>query len=414
MRSSSGTRGTVLRWPTFCAMRHSASMVRHHHERLDGSGYPDALRGEEIPLGARIIAVADTFDAITSERPYRHASAHKKAIDILRAEAAAGLDPDVVRAFCGHYAGRTPIAMSSFVVGLPERAISWLSGSAGAVATATKVAAVAALVGGAALTSSTIGAAAPRHRTSPPRPRLAAAVLPAHALIADSGAGSRPLAAPVPHHARAVSRRRHVRSVPAARPAVPAASTPVPAATVPVAAAAAPVAAASPKSTPVQGAPVAATPPVPQGSTGTGTTGSTEAASPTKKQERHEALAALAALVAERHAEVLAARAAVGEKHSAVEDFKVTLEDRRAKLAAAQAKGNAHPAKLEEEVTKGEEHLAGLEEDARKSEEHLTVLEGEQAKSEERLAKLEAQDAKAEEAEAAASTESAPTKAAKK
>ena len=97
-----------------------ASIVRHHHERMDGSGYPDALRGDEIPLGARIIAVADTFDAITSERPYRHASAHKKAIDILRAEAAAGLDPDVVRAFCGHYAGRTPIAMSSFVVGLPD------------------------------------------------------------------------------------------------------------------------------------------------------------------------------------------------------------------------------------------------------------------------------------------------------
>ena len=49
------------------------AIVRHHHERIDGSGYPDRLRGEEIPLGARIIAVADTFDALTSARPYREA-----------------------------------------------------------------------------------------------------------------------------------------------------------------------------------------------------------------------------------------------------------------------------------------------------------------------------------------------------
>jgi len=60
------------------------SMVRHHHERIDGTGYPDCLSGEEIPLGARIIAVADTFDAITSARPYRLASPHKRAIDILK------------------------------------------------------------------------------------------------------------------------------------------------------------------------------------------------------------------------------------------------------------------------------------------------------------------------------------------
>jgi putative two-component system response regulator len=51
------------------------SMVRHHHERYDGRGYPDGLRGEEIPIGARILAVADTYDAMTSERPYRRAMA---------------------------------------------------------------------------------------------------------------------------------------------------------------------------------------------------------------------------------------------------------------------------------------------------------------------------------------------------
>ncbi len=133
------------------------SMVRHHHERLDGTGYPDRISGEEIPLGARIIAVADTFDAITSGRPYRPASAHRKAIQILREEAGTRLDPDVVRAFCGHYAGRAPIALSSVVSSAPERVAAWLGSSVGSVASAAKVAAVAALVGSVAATSATFG-----------------------------------------------------------------------------------------------------------------------------------------------------------------------------------------------------------------------------------------------------------------
>jgi hypothetical protein len=141
-------------------------MIRYHHERLDGSGYPDGLRGSEIPLGARIIAVADTFDAITSARPYRAASPHRKAIDILHAEAGSRLDADVVRAFCGHYAGRGPVALLSFLLSLPERLLSWLTASAGTLATVAKVAAVAAIVGGAAATSATLGiatAARPSH-----------------------------------------------------------------------------------------------------------------------------------------------------------------------------------------------------------------------------------------------------------
>jgi len=59
-------------------------MVRHHHERWDGSGYPDGLRGEEIPLEARILAVADAFDAMTTDRPYRSAMPAHKAIEMLR------------------------------------------------------------------------------------------------------------------------------------------------------------------------------------------------------------------------------------------------------------------------------------------------------------------------------------------
>ncbi len=85
-------------------------MIRHHHERLDGSGYPDGLAGRAIPLGARIISVADTFDAITSARPYRPASPQKRAIDILRGDAGSRLDPVVVRAFCDGYSGRRPLA----------------------------------------------------------------------------------------------------------------------------------------------------------------------------------------------------------------------------------------------------------------------------------------------------------------
>lgn len=82
-------------------------MVRHHHERLDGSGYPDNLAGDDISIGARVLAVADTFDAASSLRPYRAARKHKVALDILTQEARAGrLDPVVVDAFIRYYSGR--------------------------------------------------------------------------------------------------------------------------------------------------------------------------------------------------------------------------------------------------------------------------------------------------------------------
>ncbi|MBV9839475.1 MAG: HD-GYP domain-containing protein [Solirubrobacterales bacterium] len=98
-----------------------ASIVRHHHERLDGTGYPDRLAGEQIPLGARIIAVADTFDAITSARPYRSAKPHKAALDILRSEAGTQLDPDAVHAFCSVYFGRRPLAVWALASNLLQR-----------------------------------------------------------------------------------------------------------------------------------------------------------------------------------------------------------------------------------------------------------------------------------------------------
>src|SRR5947209_4029203 len=102
-------------------------MVLHHHERLDGTGYPSGLAGEQIPLGARIIAVADTFDAITSSRAYRGASSHKKALAILAAEAGTQLDPVAVRAFSSHYSGRRGVALGSLLTSAPERLWSALS-----------------------------------------------------------------------------------------------------------------------------------------------------------------------------------------------------------------------------------------------------------------------------------------------
>jgi len=73
-----------------------AVIVRHHHERLDGSGYPDGLMGERIPLGARIVAVADVYDALTSGRSYRAALMHAEAVEILRHEADRTLDGRLV------------------------------------------------------------------------------------------------------------------------------------------------------------------------------------------------------------------------------------------------------------------------------------------------------------------------------
>jgi hypothetical protein len=133
------------------------AMVRHHHERLDGTGYPDRLAGDEIPLGARIIAVADTFDAITSSRPYRLACKHKKAIAILRKQAGSQLDRDAVSAFLGYYSGRRSVGLWTLATAAPQRLAGWLSGllQGGGVAPITQAAAT---VGAAALLSGSIAA----------------------------------------------------------------------------------------------------------------------------------------------------------------------------------------------------------------------------------------------------------------
>ena len=77
-------------------------IMRHHHERWNGTGYPDGLAGEGIPLGARIISVVDVFDALNTERPYKPALSREEAVGILERETEAGFwDPRVVTTFLG-------------------------------------------------------------------------------------------------------------------------------------------------------------------------------------------------------------------------------------------------------------------------------------------------------------------------
>jgi hypothetical protein len=109
-------------------------MVRHHHERIDGRGYPDGLRSSDIPLGARIIAVADTFDAITSSRAYRTACTQKKALDVLANAAGTQLDPAVVAAFGGRYSARRSVVGLALLTTAPGRILAALQSASQSVA----------------------------------------------------------------------------------------------------------------------------------------------------------------------------------------------------------------------------------------------------------------------------------------
>ena len=80
-------------------MGEAVEIVRTHHERFDGGGYPRGLRGEQIPLAARIFAIADSFDAMTSDRPYRSALSTEEAVAEIRAGSGTQFDPLCVEAF---------------------------------------------------------------------------------------------------------------------------------------------------------------------------------------------------------------------------------------------------------------------------------------------------------------------------
>jgi response regulator RpfG family c-di-GMP phosphodiesterase len=83
----------------FESLAEASVIIRHHHERYDGAGYPDGLRGEMIPLGARIVAVANRYDALVSRRPHRPALGQDAAIARLQADAGQGLDPGLTEMF---------------------------------------------------------------------------------------------------------------------------------------------------------------------------------------------------------------------------------------------------------------------------------------------------------------------------
>jgi HD domain len=179
------------------------AIVRHHHERIDGTGYPDGLAGEEIPLGARIVAVADTFDAIVSTRPYRPAAPHKLAIDVLREEAGTHLDARVVQAFLSEYSGRRALSIWAVLVAVPVAAVRALRGTRrpgspgqrAAMATALAALAAAALAAPLATTQQ------PAHVPEPASSAVAASVQ----------ASSSPQASrPTSRAARPVSQRRVV------------------------------------------------------------------------------------------------------------------------------------------------------------------------------------------------------------
>jgi HD-GYP domain-containing protein (c-di-GMP phosphodiesterase class II) len=76
-----------------------AAFVRHHHESWDGSGYPDGLTGDAIPIGARIVAIVDCYDALTSDRPYRRALSHNSALAMIHERRGGMYDPQLVDAF---------------------------------------------------------------------------------------------------------------------------------------------------------------------------------------------------------------------------------------------------------------------------------------------------------------------------
>ena len=103
-------------------LREAIPVVLHHHERFNGGGYPHGLRGNEIPLGARIVSVADAYHAMVHDRPYQNSKTHLQALEELRRHAGTQFDPDVVKIFCAIYAEGAPADGLEEVYRLHERA----------------------------------------------------------------------------------------------------------------------------------------------------------------------------------------------------------------------------------------------------------------------------------------------------
>ena len=109
------------------ALRDAVPIILHHHERFAGHGYPYGLRANEIPLGARIVAIADAYDAMTHDRPYKRAMSHDSAILELKQHAGTQFDPELVALFCDLYTTEAPrpdetvLAITSPTMTAPRR-----------------------------------------------------------------------------------------------------------------------------------------------------------------------------------------------------------------------------------------------------------------------------------------------------
>jgi len=92
------------------SFRHVLPIIRHHHEKWDGSGYPDGLKSEQIPLTARILQITDIYDALTTDRPYRKALPLEKALAIMREEVKRGWwDGSILQEFEALVHGDEPV-----------------------------------------------------------------------------------------------------------------------------------------------------------------------------------------------------------------------------------------------------------------------------------------------------------------
>jgi diguanylate cyclase (GGDEF)-like protein len=101
------------------AVRDAGAIILHHHERFGGHGYPHGLRGGDIPLGARIVAIADAYDAMVHDRPYRRAISHDAALTELRAHAGVQFDPELVELFCSLFRDVVPRPDPALLVSPP-------------------------------------------------------------------------------------------------------------------------------------------------------------------------------------------------------------------------------------------------------------------------------------------------------
>jgi putative two-component system response regulator len=101
LRGAETLEAVLTSYPKNELIRMGVDIARHHHEKWDGSGYPDRLAGDRIPLSARIVALADVYDALRSKRPYKEPFAHEKAVAIIASERGRHFDPELVDAFLG-------------------------------------------------------------------------------------------------------------------------------------------------------------------------------------------------------------------------------------------------------------------------------------------------------------------------